>query len=76
MATLIGSLTVVLTAVMALSSTAVAWNIPAHMLSAIITYQVLNQENPETIDKVKSSVGETPVVREPMAGEASRRSGR
>jgi hypothetical protein len=40
MATLIGSLTVVLTAVMALSSTAVAWNIPGHMLSATIAYQM------------------------------------
>jgi hypothetical protein len=54
MATLIGSLTVVLTAVMALSSTAVAWNIPGHMLSGTIAYQILLQENPQTIDKVKA----------------------
>jgi hypothetical protein len=52
MATLIGSLTVVLTAVMALSNTAVAWNRPGHMLSAAIAYQVLQQENPHTIAKV------------------------
>jgi hypothetical protein len=30
-----------------------AWNIPGHMLSAAIAYQVLQQENPATIDKVK-----------------------
>src|SRR4029450_11288296 len=60
MATLIGSLTVVLTAVMALSSTAVAWNIPGHMLSGIIAYQILQQENPPTIDKVKSAMKKHP----------------
>jgi S1/P1 Nuclease len=54
MATLI--VTVVLTAVMALSSTAVAWNIPGHMLSGIIAYQVLQQENPATIEKVKAAL--------------------
>ena len=31
-----------------------AWNIPDHMLSAAIAYQVLQQENPQTIDKVKA----------------------
>jgi hypothetical protein len=31
-----------------------AWNIPGHMLSAAITYQVLGQENPQTIDKGKA----------------------
>ena len=60
MATLIGSLTVVLTAVMALSSTAVAWNIPGHMLSATIAYQILLQENPKTIDKVKAVLEKHP----------------
>jgi hypothetical protein len=37
-----------------------AWNIPARMLSAIITYQVLNQENPETIEKVKAALEKHP----------------
>jgi hypothetical protein len=60
MATLIGSLTVVLTAVMALSNTAVAWNIPGHMLSAIIAYQALQQENPLTIEKVKAVLEKHP----------------
>jgi hypothetical protein len=31
-----------------------AWNIPGHMLSAAIAYQVLRQENPTTIEKVKA----------------------
>ena len=30
---------------------ATAWNIPGHMLSAAITYQVLSQENPRTTVK-------------------------
>jgi len=62
MATLIGSLTVVLTAIMALSSTAVAWNIPGHMLSGITAYQVFQQENPPIIEKVKAV----------LAGESSK----
>jgi hypothetical protein len=33
---------------------ALAWNIPGHMLSGIIAYQVLQQENPQTIQKVKA----------------------
>ena len=48
-----GSLTVVLTAIMALSSTAVAWNIPGHMLSGAIAYQVLQQESSQTIENAK-----------------------
>src|SRR5215468_6815867 len=36
-----------------LSPPAAAWNIPGHMLSGIIAYQVLQQENPQTIEKVK-----------------------
>jgi|SRR5215471_4025304 len=31
-----------------------AWNIRGHMLSGAIGYQVLTQENPATIDKVKA----------------------
>jgi hypothetical protein len=30
---------------------ALAWNIPGHMLSGIIAYQVLQQENPQTISQ-------------------------
>jgi hypothetical protein len=29
-----------------------AWNIPRHMLSAAIAYQILRQENPPTVEKV------------------------
>jgi hypothetical protein len=37
-----------------------AWNIPGHMLSAASAYQVLRQENPQTIDKVKSLLEKHP----------------
>jgi hypothetical protein len=37
-----------------------AWNIPGHMLSAAITYQVLQQENPGTIEKVKAVLEKHP----------------
>jgi len=45
---------------MALSGTAVAWNIPGHMLSGAIAYQVLQQESPQTIDKVKAVLEKHP----------------
>jgi len=57
-----------------LPPTALAWNIPGHMLSGAIAYQVLPQENPLANRQVKSGAGETSLVHEPMAGEASRRS--
>jgi hypothetical protein len=37
-----------------------AWNIPGHMLSAAITYQILLQENPPTVGKVKSILEKHP----------------
>src|SRR6266478_3059119 len=37
-----------------------AWNIPGHMLSAAIAYQVLGQENPKTIEKVKAALEKHP----------------
>jgi hypothetical protein len=39
--------------VSALPLPASAWNIPGHMLSGIIAYQILQQEKPQTIEKVK-----------------------
>jgi S1/P1 nuclease len=39
---------------------AAAWNIPGHMLSAVIAYQVLRQENPPTIAKVKAALEKHP----------------
>jgi hypothetical protein len=45
---------VVVITVTALPIPASAWNIPGHMLSAAIAYQVLRQENPTTIAKVKT----------------------
>jgi hypothetical protein len=40
--------------------TASAWNIPGHMLSGAIAYQVLQQENPQTIEKVKAVLEKHP----------------
>jgi hypothetical protein len=37
-----------------------AWNIPGHMLSAAIAYQVLQQENPQTIEKVQAALEKHP----------------
>jgi S1/P1 Nuclease len=37
-----------------------AWNIPAHMLSGIIAYQLLQQGNPQTIEKVKAVLEKHP----------------
>ena len=42
------------------ASPASAWNIPGHMLSATITYQVLLQERPQTIEKVKAVLEKHP----------------
>jgi hypothetical protein len=53
-----------------------AWNIPGHMLSGAIAYQVLQQENPVTIEKLKAVLEKHPWYVHPMAGEASRCSGR
>src|SRR5262245_35324448 len=39
---------------------ALAWNIPGHMLSAAIANQVVQQENPQTIEKVKAALEKHP----------------
>ena len=39
---------------------ACAWNIPGHMLSGGIAYQVLQQKNPQTIEKVKAVLEKHP----------------
>src|SRR5262249_42352522 len=44
----------------ALPFSASAWNIPGHMLSGAIAYQVLQQENPQAIDKVKTVLEKHP----------------
>jgi len=49
---LIASLVLLMLAV--LPAPASAWNIPGHMLSGAIAYQMLQQESPQTIDKVKA----------------------
>jgi hypothetical protein len=40
--------------------TASAWNIPGHMLSGAIAYQVLQRENPQAIEKVKTALEKHP----------------
>jgi hypothetical protein len=37
-----------------------AWNIPGHMLSGIIAYKVLQQENPQTVKKVRAVLEKHP----------------
>jgi hypothetical protein len=49
---LIAFLVLIILAVLPLPAS--AWNIPGHMLSAAVAYQVLRQENPQTIEKVKA----------------------
>jgi hypothetical protein len=44
----------------ALPCPARAWNIPGHMLSGIIAYQILQLENPQTIEKVKAVLEKYP----------------
>jgi hypothetical protein len=39
---------------------ALAWNIPGHMLSAIIAYQILRQEKTQSIEKVKAVLEKHP----------------
>jgi hypothetical protein len=55
---LVASLVLLTLAVLPLPAS--AWNIPGHMLSGIIAYQVLRQENPETIEKVKALLEKHP----------------
>jgi hypothetical protein len=46
----------VLTALLVVASVrpALTWNVPGHMLSAVIAHQILQQESPPTIDKIKA----------------------
>jgi len=39
---------------------ALAWNIPGHMLSGGIAYQILQRENPSTIPTVRSILEKNP----------------
>jgi hypothetical protein len=50
----------VLLAVAVLPRPSSAWNIPGHMLSGIIAFQILQRENPQTIDKVKAVLEKHP----------------
>ena len=57
---------------MALPTSASAWNKPGHMLSGAIAFQVLEQENPETINKVKAILQDHPFRSTRMAKGARR----
>jgi hypothetical protein len=37
-----------------------AWNIPGHMLSGAIAYQVLQQESPQTVGKITAVLEKLP----------------
>ena len=50
----------VLLTLAALPLPASAWNVPGHMLSGIIAYQTLQQENPAAIEKVKAVLEKHP----------------
>ena len=50
----------VLFAFIVLSLPALAWNISGHLVSAAIAYQVLQRENPQTIEKVKAVLEKHP----------------
>jgi hypothetical protein len=39
---------------------ALAWNIPGHMLSAAIAFQVLREESPKSIEKIKAVLEKHP----------------
>jgi hypothetical protein len=52
--------TLVLLTLAVLPLPALGWNIPGHMLSAAIAYQILSQENPQSIDKVKAVLEKHP----------------
>ena len=39
---------------------ALAWNIPGHMLSGVVAYQVLQQESPSIIEKAKAVLEKHP----------------
>ena len=43
-----------------LAPSASAWNIPGHMLSGAIAYQVLQQESPQIIDKITAVLKKHP----------------
>ena len=45
---------------------ALAWNIPGHMLSGAIAYQILQRENPTTVPIVRSILKKESLVSDPV----------
>ena len=57
---LIAGIALSVSVLIALPFDAFSWNIPGHMLSGAITYQILQRENPSTIPTVRSVLEENP----------------
>ena len=55
---LVASLVLLTLAVLPLP--ALVWNVPGHMLSAAIAYEVLSEESPQSIEKVKTLLEKHP----------------
>jgi len=49
-----------LAALPAFPSHSMAWNIPGHMLSGAIAYQILRSESPATIEQVRAILEKHP----------------
>src|SRR6266404_8396552 len=50
----------ILAALITLPSPVPAWNIPGHMLSGAIAYQILRRESPSTITTVRANLKQHP----------------
>jgi S1/P1 nuclease len=59
----------VITVVFMLPAQAAAWNIPGHMLSGAIAYQILQRESPGTIPTLRSILQMHPWYESPWRGE-------
>ncbi|HEY6183064.1 MAG TPA: hypothetical protein VIW67_12515 [Terriglobales bacterium] len=53
---LAAALTIVTSIIMMPRADSIAWNIPGHMLSGAIAYQILQRESPTTIPSVRSAL--------------------
>jgi hypothetical protein len=57
---LAAALTIVTSIIMVPRADSIAWNIPGHMLSGAIAYQILQRENPAAIPVVRSILEQNP----------------
>jgi hypothetical protein len=54
---------------------AIAWNIPGHMLSGAIAYQILQRENPSTIPTIRSVLKKNPWYEIPLESATAETAG-